>query len=93
MSGDRNGLLPTRPAKVVPMSMEGSDSAEPFMRACNGSRERPASGQEQQERRGEQWPRAGGVSGESKAAGARSSIGHADTKTASVFVHDYSGSP
>ena len=52
LSGDRNGLLPIRPAKVVPISMEGSDSAEPFMRACNGNREHATSSQEQQERRG-----------------------------------------
>jgi hypothetical protein len=49
LSGDRNGLLPTRLAKVALISMEGSDSAEPFTRACNGDRERPTSGQEQQE--------------------------------------------
>jgi hypothetical protein len=71
--GDRNGLQPTRPAKVVPMSMAGSDSVELFMRACNGNREHATSGQEQQERRGERWPSAGGaggVSGRAKRRGA-----------------------
>jgi hypothetical protein len=46
-------LLPTRSAKVVSMSMEGSDSAEPLMRAYNGNRERTTSDQEQQEHQGE----------------------------------------
>jgi hypothetical protein len=57
----------------------------------NGNRERATSGQEQQERQGEQWPSGGGAGGlaKSKAAG---SVSHQsvtqDAKT-SHFVHDY----
>ena len=50
--GGRNGLQPTRPAKVVPMSVAGSDSGRAIHERCNGNRERATSGQEQQERRG-----------------------------------------
>jgi hypothetical protein len=62
-----------RPAKVVPVSMADDESAEPLLEGSAMSRERPASGQEQQERRGERRPSEGGagwVRGESKAAGA-----------------------
>ena len=40
--------------------MEGSDSAELFMMACNGNREHATSGQEQQEH----WGSSGRVEGE-----------------------------
>src|SRR5271154_1880489 len=81
LSGDRNGLLPIRPAKVVPISMEGSDSAELFMRACNGNREHATSSQEQQERRGEQWPSGGGAGGVSGRAKQRERSHQSVTKT------------
>jgi hypothetical protein len=84
--GDRNGLLPTRLAKVVPISMEGSDSAELFMRACNGNREHATTGQEQQEppggpRGGEQWPSGGGAGGVSGRAKRRERSHQSATKT------------
>jgi hypothetical protein len=71
--GVRNWLPVIRPAKVVPVSMAGDESAEPLLEGSVMSREHPASGQEQQERRGERRPSEGGagwVRGESKAAGA-----------------------
>jgi hypothetical protein len=55
--GNRNGLLSTRPAKVVSMSMEGSDSAEPFTRATETGSAGGSSGQAEEER---------GVSGRAK---------------------------
>ena len=57
-----------RPAKVVPVSMADGESAELLWEGSTMSRERPASGQEQQERQGERRPSE--VSRESKAAGA-----------------------
>jgi len=62
-----------RSAKVVPVSMADDESAEPLLEGSTMSRERPASGQEQQERRGKRRPSeegAGWVRRESKAAGA-----------------------
>jgi len=61
------------PARVVPVSMADGESAEPLLEGSAMSRERPAGGQEQQERWGERRPSEGGagwVSGESKVAGA-----------------------
>lgn len=62
-----------RSAKVVPVSMADGESAELLWQGSAMSRERPASGQEQQERQGERRPSEGGAgwgSRESKAAGA-----------------------